>query len=221
MRIDFGQPLAIDTLTVVYSDERPLDALVVEVSEDMRIWRAVSAAEKDGVVTISIPSGWPVRYVRTSESFEKVFDISGSFKGKPLDRSQWRCTNLFKHYAKNPAAATWSLKCTIDEAAKGSYLAVPIEGKHGLETGWAAIRMGDQLIGSIDRAVSFPSNPWEYRSARKDSNYTYYFPVTEDMIGQEIEIVVMALDAELTDLTPSAWITAYPIPMEEKELVLN
>ena len=55
----------------------------------------------------------------------------------------------------------------------------------------------------------------------RDSNYTYYFPLTDEMTGKTVEVVVLGLNSELTDLHPEVWITSYPIPFEEKELILK
>jgi hypothetical protein len=55
----------------------------------------------------------------------------------------------------------------------------------------------------------------------KDANYTFYIPVTRDMVGRKIEVSVLGLNKDLLNLKPEAWITAYPIPFEMKELVLR
>ena len=41
--------------------------------------------------------------------------------------------------------------------------------------------------------MSYPSNFWEYRVAPADSHYTYYVPVTPEMVGRPIEAVVLAM----------------------------
>jgi hypothetical protein len=53
-----------------------------------------------------------------------------------------------------------------------------------------------------------------------DSNYTYYVPVTEEMVGKKIDAVVLGLKGGGTDIEPEVWITAYPIPFEARELIL-
>ncbi len=40
------------------------------------------------------------------------------------------------------------------------------------------------------------------------------------MVGAEIEAVVLALEGGGIELEPEVWITAYPIPLAERELVL-
>ena len=98
---------------------------------------------------------------------------------------------------------------------------MPLAGKHGREGAFAALRVDGQWIGAPDRAVSFPTNVWEFRVEPKDSNDTYYIPVTPDMAGRSIDVVVLGLNKDMLDFKPEAWITAYPIPFEQKELVLR
>jgi hypothetical protein len=74
--------------------------------------------------------------------------------------------------------------------------------------------------------VSYPAAVWEWYVSASDHDTTYYFPVTEAMLRRPIEAVVLALrtddvsDEEKADLKPEVWITAYPIPFEERELTL-
>ncbi len=76
-------------------------------------------------------------------------------------------------------------------------------------------------MGAPDRSVSYPSNVWECPARNSESNYTYYVPVTRDMIGKKIDAVVLGLKGGNTDIKPEVWITAYPIPFGAKELVLD
>ena len=41
------------------------------------------------------------------------------------------------------------------------------------------------------------------------------------MIRQKIEVVVLAMNKDMVDFKPEAWITSYPIPFEFRELVLQ
>jgi len=82
------------------------------------------------------------------------------------------------------------------------------------------LRVGDKLVGSPSRAPSYPANVWEYPVVKHDRNYTYFVPVTKDMVGKDIEVVVLRLDEKNLDFKPEVWITAYPILFEARELVL-
>ena len=60
------------------------------------------------------------------------------------------------------------------------------------------------------------------------SGLSYFFPVTDDMIGKKIDAVVLQFNSEdkrrkieLGKLTPEVWITAYPVPYKLKKLILE
>ena len=75
--------------------------------------------------------------------------------------------------------------------------------------------------------MDYPVNPWDASNQHPDSNFSYFFPVTEDMIGKKIDAVVMQFESEgkpkipLGEFTSEVWITAYPIPYVAKQLVLE
>jgi len=101
-------------------------------------------------------------------------------------------------------------------------------GQHGRDGAYAALRIGDRPLGAPRRAVSYPANPWEHGNQRAGAGLSCFFPVTEDMIGKPIDAVVLQFESEdtrheveLGRIAPQAWITAYPTPLEEKELVLQ
>jgi hypothetical protein len=57
---------------------------------------------------------------------------------------------------------------------------------------------------------------------------SYFFPITEDMIGKPIEAVLLQFEspdqrkpATLGEITPQVWITNLPAPYESKELMLE
>ncbi|MFC2168856.1 hypothetical protein ACFLRW_07725, partial [Acidobacteriota bacterium] len=122
---------------------------------------------------------------------------------------------------RKEAVKAWSAQCILDEWVKGSYLCIAVEGEHGVEGVYAAVKVNDQIVGCPDRAPSFPSNTWEYLNARRDKNYTYYVPITREMIGTPVDVIVLAYNKEKIDLTPSVWQSAYPVPYEKIVLELE
>ena len=128
---------------------------------------------------------------------------------------------MFSPYEKAPAEAAWSASFVLDEAAKHSCLALAIDGRHGQEAAYAALRLEGRLIGAPDRSLSYQSNVWEYCNDETDSNYTYYFPVTKQMLNKKIDAVVLLLKGGSGDIQPEIWITAYPTPFDSKQLVLK
>jgi len=228
LRVDLGRPIRIDTLAVILKDAQAVQGYlaggdpVAETSTDLRAWSPAKVTASENVLTIAKAADVKAaRYVRLLNAPVKILEIDGLFRGKRLDRSKWRASNLFSWYGKTPAVKSWSGSFVLDEAAKGSYLAIPLEGLHGREGAFAALRVGGRLVGAPDRTVSYPTNVWEFRVEPKAENYTYFVPVTPDMIGQKIEVVVLGMNKDMLDFKPEAWITAYPIPFESRELVLQ
>jgi hypothetical protein len=163
----------------------------------------------------------PVRYVRFRGTPDKIVEVTGFLNGKPLDRSEWRGSNLFSPYFRIKPVKAWSTTTTINEIHPGSYLAVALEGEHGIEGAYAAIRVDGKPVGASDRSPSYPVNPWEYPVVAVNSHYTYYIPLTKDMEGKEIEIVVLGIKGGETKFKPTAYLTCYPAPTKKMELTLK
>jgi len=223
-RLDFGEIIDIDRLVLHVPDEYSLQPILrdegnyAEVSTDLKTWERLTYLAGKRMV-LDIPD--PVRYIRFRSFPDRITEIEGFKENLSLSRTLWRASNLFAHPARRRAVKAWSAQCSLDEWVEGSYLCIALEGEHGREGAYAAIKVNGLLIGCPDRAPSFPSNTWEYVNARRDKNYTYYVPITKEMIGQSIEIFVLAYNEEKIDLTPTVWQTAYPAPYEKIELELT
>lgn len=161
------------------------------------------------------------RYVRFDGTPDKILDIEGCLGGEKLDRSKWRASNLFARYWRVRPGKAWQHSFTLNQIPKGSYLAIALNGEHGVEGAYAAIRVNGKPVGASDRSVSFPSNCWEYPVWNLGSNYTYYVPLTEDMKGAKIDAVVLGMRNGSDNFKPEVWITAYPAPLSERLLYLT
>jgi hypothetical protein len=232
LRIDFGAPTRLDKFVIKIRSKYEHDINpaihrfsednVAEVSSDLKTWAPVGHWEGKGTIAIAkMPEGIPVRYVRIQGAPRRIAEIEGFRDGKMCDRSQWRASNLFYPYEKRHATQAWSSSFVLNEIPKGSYLAVALEGEHGNEGAYAALRVDGVPVGSPDRAVSYPSNTWEYFNEEKDSYYTYYFPLEKRMAGETIDVVVLVLEGGKNEFRPHVYLTAYPIPFETRELVLH
>ncbi len=225
-RLDLGKNLSLDKLVLEAGGEyniQPLktdEAISVEISTDLKTWKVIKFLAGKTMV-IKLNPTVPVRYFRFNENFERLLEIKGYLKGKLLDRSKWRASNLFANWPVVKAKKAWESSFVLKEIPKGSYLCIALDGKHGVEGAYAAIRVDGKPIGAPDRSVSFPSNTWEYNVNKKESNYTYYVPLTKDMENKKIDAVVLSLKEGVTDFKPKVWITAYPIPFEKKSLILT
>jgi hypothetical protein len=251
LRVDLGKATEVDTLVLRRVDDgfQPEEA---HVSADLRVWQTVPVKiEEEPLPTATVlqrsytvSKEWtdinvnklamdltgipPIRYVRIPGKAANVAEITGFRKEQALDRSNWRASNVFAAYPRAPAQRAWRGKVTLDEAARGAYIVVACIGRHGRDGAYAALRVDGRPVGAPRRAVSYPANPWEYRNRRAQAGLSYFFPVTHDMIGKEIEAVVLQFKSEdtrqkviLGELKPEVWITAYPVPYVSKQLLLE
>ena len=224
LRLDLGRVTDIDQLILHVPDEYSLQPLLreegnwVEVSPDLKSWKRLTFLAGTTMV-INLPG--PVRYLRFFHSPDRLVEIQGFRGGRPVDRSGWRASNLFSHSRRMQPVKAWNAKVELTEWVEGSYLCIALEGTHGQEGAYAALKVDGAYVGCPDRAPSFPSNTWEYVNARRDSYYTYYVPVTPAMIGKPIEVYVLAYEEGKTDFNPKVWVSTYPIPWKTRMLTLT
>jgi hypothetical protein len=232
LRIDFGQSLVLDRLVIKMREKSEHDLnpdlhrfeedSLAEVSADLENWVPVGSWSGKGTVAIArIPDSRAWRYVRIHGAPRRIAEIVGYRAGEELDRSAWRASNLFYSYRSRPAEAAWSGRIELDRIPPGGYLAVALDGFHGNEGAWAALRVAGKPVGAPDRAVSFPSNTWEYFNVERESGYTYFFPLDPTAAGRPIEVVVLSLEGGAGDFRPTVYLTAAEPPREKLRLTLH
>jgi hypothetical protein len=228
LRIDFGSVIQPDRLELIIPDQYSLQELMegeggfeAQISADLKTWTNIPFihGEKN---RIEIPKGTSLRYLRIPKFSYRISEVNAYAGNQPLPRANWRASNIFGSYAKMKFTKAWTGKVRVEENVKGAYLCVALNGKHGIEGAYAALRTSDgHYIGAPDRATSYACNPWEAGPVKRDSNYTYYFPVTPEMVGKDLEVVVLGgVNAE-DQLRPEVWQTAHTAPFSEKLLKLE
>lgn len=245
--LDMGKSLSLDKLTIDSFDEysiaplKSYEGVEAYVSNNLRDWQRIVFIAGPHM-EIDLSQAGPVRYVRFSPCPIRLTEVTGYKDGQEVDRSKWRASNLFRPYDSPTCRAmrTWKSEFVLDDIVEGAYLCVAVNGYHGTEGAWAGFKIDGQYVGCPDRAPSFTSNTWEYRSASRDRNYTYYLPLTKDMIGKKIEAYVMSLnrndqyvntdrpdnDKETgvirgQEVNPVVWLSCYPLPFKQKQLELE
>ena len=225
LRVDFGAPIRLDRLVLRGDGIQWPKGIEVEytaeVSPDLRAWKVAKLSRSHDAITANISADGPVRYFRMDVVPGPLAEIEGYQDSKALDRTHWRASNLFSPYAKAPASAAWSLSVKLDDVMPGSYLAIPLPGRHKPEGAFAAVRLGGRFLGAPSRAVSYNCNIWEAPVQVADGNYTYFVPLTPDVAGKQMDVVVLVMKDGANEIRPEAWITAYPTPFAQKELVLR
>ena len=226
LRIDLGKATSLDMLIVRTGSEYALqpfkydETIRAQVSSDLKHWIPMSLVANKEIV-MNLDPKTKLRYIRFNGTPDKIVEIQGYCGGKELNRAKWRVSTLFARYSRVSASKAWQHSFTLNEIPKDSYLAIALNGEHGIEGAYAAIRVNGEPVGAPDRSVSFPANTWEYPVRKRSSNYTYYVPLTEDMKGAKIDAVVLGLRNGLDKFKPEVWITAYPAPYSDRLLTLT
>jgi len=223
LRLDLGEVVMVDQIVIHVPNHFAVHPLLpeegnyVEVSSDLMTWETITylAGKK---MTIDING--KVRYLRFIRQPQQIVEIEGNYNGKPLNRTKWRASNLFAHPDRMQCEKSWSAIFKLEEIAPKSYLSVALNGKHGVEGAYVAAKIDGKLVGAPDRASSYPSNTWEYVTAKRDANYTYYIPLKEADVAKEIEVFVLAYDNENTAIQPEIWISQRDGNMEKVRLEL-
>ena len=149
-----------------------------------------------------------LRYVRVPKPMDRISRISLYKNGAELPLTAPRANNLMPSTQQRPVIGAQKVSVKVDRRdwVPGSYLSVALEGEHGVEGAYAAVEMGESAIGAPDRAPTYLANAWESRVIFMDHHYTYYIPVTEEMLGRELTVWVMLLNGEHTDFVSDVYL---------------
>ena len=233
LNLDLGEVTTLDELVIETYDEFSLLPYYIEegatamVSKDLKSWTPVSFLS-DVTSTIDLRGVGGFRYFHLDFTPLRITEIKGFRGGEQADRSKWRATNLFPTYWRKKEefgdkwkGYTFKGEVTLDEIPQGAYLCIALDGNFPREGAWAALKIDGEWHGCPDRAPSYSCDPWgwEVWFGDSDGNYTYYYPLTEDMLGKTIE--VWAVSATTDSITPTVWMSTYPIPFGSKELRLS
>lgn len=105
---------------------------VAQVSADLKTWTSIPFIHGE-ITAIKVPQGTEVRYLLIPRFTPRISEINAYAGGKALPRETWRASNLFASFASRKFTKAWSGPLMLKECAKGSYLCVALNGKHGIE----------------------------------------------------------------------------------------
>ncbi len=234
LRLDLGKPVMLDSLVLLAPDINAIQPLKLDegidlmVSSDLKTWKSFKSMV-DTVLIFDLRGAGTFRYAKLSQGMVRMTEVEGYYQGQLVDRSNWRASNLFEHinqwswpiHKRYYPRKAWGGSFVLNEIQENSYLAIAINGEHGTEGAYAGVKIDGEYYGCPDRAPSFDSNTWECDVRKVDKNYTYFFPLKTYMIGKKIEVYTLSFNEEKTELNPEVYVTAYPIPFEEKTLKLE
>lgn len=222
-RLDLGEVKQVDSIVFRIKDEYSMQPYLMDegnfahISSNLNDWNTIVFLAG---LKMNIEVGSKMRYLKLPVFPDRISEVEVYADGRKLDSSLFRASNLFTDVSRMKCKKVWKEAIVLDEIAENSYISVAVNGEHGNEGAYAALKVDGKYVGAPSRAVSYPSNTWEYVNVKTSSNYTYYFPVSQDMIGKTIEIYVMAYEDKKLDLNPEAWISAYPVPYKKKRMVI-
>jgi len=222
LRIDLGREMSLDELKIIVANDFDLQPQLigegnwVETSTDLVNWtRQTYIAELESTITFKNK----LRYIRIPYAPQRIVEIEGYQDGEQVSKDSWRASNLFAHASKMTPLKMWGASTSFRKIHKNAYLCIALEGKHGVEGAYVAAMIDGEYYGCPDRAVSYPSNTWEYVNKKRDANYTYYLPLTEEMSKKDIKIFVMGYDKDNLDFKPEWYVTSSD-PYERSTLTL-
>lgn len=132
-----------------------------------------------------------MRYFKLPLPPDRIYDISLlDENGNKIALASPRANNLLSPN-KNFVSAK---KCTVripENSSDGSYIALCINGNHGVDGVYCAAEHNGELLGAFDRAISYPVNNWEYITNESKKGYTYYFKAEKELSGEEITLYAL------------------------------
>jgi len=148
----------------------------------------------------------PIRYFRLPSPMDRIYSIRLLKGGQEIALTTPKANNLQAPYGEKKPVAVRETTVKIPAVEDGDYIAVALNGIHGVEGAYCVAEVDGILLGFPDRAPAYHANVWEYRVIDTDRNYTYYLPLTAAMSGKEITIRVLLCDGEHTDLSCDVWL---------------
>ncbi len=208
LRLDLGRVMSVDSIrlrTPSYFGLRPMqldEGQRAEYSSDMGSWHACHFLS-DTLSTIVI--GNEIRYLKVYDAPEQLCEVEVFSGGKIVPSDGFRASNLFA--SSMDFTKAWKKELSVPSEFTGGQICIALEGRHGVEGAYVALRMGESYVGAPDRAPSYRSNTFESNVSQTDSNYTYYIPITPGMSHQTVMVLVLGTAECDSNLQPHVYLT--------------
>ncbi len=179
--------------------------------------------EKGVKKTASYEIGGRMRFFRLDNPMDRIYAIRFyDEKGGEIKVNSPKVNNMLSPFVYKPFTRAMKAVVRVPETvSEGSYLAIALDGIHGIEGAYCAAMVNGAPVGCDDRAVTFPMNCWAHMVDQRDRNYTYYMPADEKIRGKEVTLYVLLGDKAEEDLPVNVWLCdgphKAPITVFEKE----
>lgn len=208
-RLDLKKVQYVDSLILRVRNSYELQPLLpgegnfARVSTDLKHWKTILLVAGENM---KLPIGGEMRYLKMNPQPDAISEIEVYSGDRRLNTEHFRASNLFADADRMIPEAAWTALFTLKNIEENSRLCIAVNGEHGVEGAYAALKVDGKYIGAPSRASSYPANTWEGGLVKSRSNYTYYIPLTKEMEGKTIEAYVMAYEKNQTNLMPEIWI---------------
>ena len=187
-------------------------------STNGRDWQQVEIRKIASQLEVNGNSNIAYRYVKINPTPLAVSEVVGYLNDKDVKPNNFKLSNLFADSVT--ATAAYKASFTITETTNSSYLVLTVPGDYDPEKVFAGIYLNEELIAPYDRSPSFLYNNWEHIEKAK-GNLSFYFKADKNLLNKKADIYLFSSFAFPATMKPELWITAFPIPFEKKQLVLE
>lgn len=146
-----------------------------------------------------------LRYFCLPEPMDRVYSVKLYSGENEIELKNPKINNLLAPWGKKTVAKVLYSEIILPEACDGDYLAVALNGEHGVEGAYCVAEIGGELVGFPSRASDYPANVWEYKVAERDSNYTYYLPLDSSSAGRKIGIYTVLCNEDKTEINADVY----------------
>ncbi|MBQ3864401.1 MAG: hypothetical protein II781_00990 [Clostridia bacterium] len=117
----------------------------------------------------------PFRYLRMPCPPDRIYAVRAKHGTVCLDLSAAHANNLQAPYSPKHAGSCRYGTIQIPPHKPGSYVALAVEGAHGVEGVYCGAVLDGENVGFPHRAPDYKANVWEARVLEKDRNNTFSF----------------------------------------------
>ncbi|MBR5367424.1 MAG: hypothetical protein IK132_14360 [Clostridia bacterium] len=161
-----------------------------------------------------------IRYFRLPIPPERIYKIAVVKDGIEVPLPAPHANNLLPAGRTVKYAKEIAVTVSPDDFRPGCFLAVGLEGEHGVEGAYAVLDTGNGLLAAFDRAPGYLSNVWECVSRKVDRYYTYYFALTPELCGKPLTVRILGLDDARRDYGVSVHLCDAKNPSEGPEFTI-
>ncbi len=137
---------------------------------------------------------------------DRIYSIRLMKEGREIKLTAPKASNLQAPYGRKIPVAMQAGTVTIPAVKDGDYLAVALNGIHGIEGAYCVAEVDGRKVGFPDRAPAYQSNVWEFSVTHTDRNYTYYLPLDASMSGKPMTIRALLCDPDHTNISCDVWL---------------